>query len=84
MSFTSCVGIKLYSFEVANSKCEKLLDVTFNRNLIFDDHIPDICEKAGWEISALSRLILYMGINNNKRILMNAFLNSEFNYCFLV
>ena len=49
----------------------------------FDDHISDICKKADRKISALTRVMPYMG-TAKKRILMNAFFTSQFSYCSLV
>ena len=48
-----------------------------------NDHISDICKKAGRKISALTRVTPYMGIAM-KRILANAFFTSQFSYCPLV
>ena len=49
----------------------------------FDDRISDICKKADRKISALTRVMPYMG-TAKKRILMNAFFTSQFSYCSLV
>ena len=62
---------------------EKLLDVTFDRKLTFDDHISDICKKVGRKISALARVAPYMGIAK-KRILTNTFFTLHFSYFSLV
>ena len=53
------------------------------KKLPFDDHISDICKKADRKISALTRVMPYMG-TAKKRILMNAFFTSQFSYCSLV
>ena len=70
-------------FKIDKSDTEKLLGVKFDKKLAFDDHISDICKKAGRKISALARVTQYMGIAK-KRILMNAFFTSQFSYCLLV
>ena len=70
-------------FKIDKSNTEKLLGVKFDKKLPFDDHISDICKKAGRKISALTRVTPYMGIAK-KRILMNAFFTSQFSYCSLV
>ena len=67
-------------FEINNCNTEKLLGVKFDKKLAFDDHISDICKKAGRKISALSRVTPYMRIAK-KRILINAFFTSQFSYC---
>ena len=68
------------AFKIDKSDTEKLLGVKFNKKLTFDDHISDICKKAGRKISALSRVTPYMRIAK-KRILINAFFTSQFSYC---
>ena len=43
-------------FKINNCNTEKLLGVKFDKKLAFDDHISDICKKAGRKISALARV----------------------------
>ena len=77
------VRMNVDGFKIDKSNTEKLLGVKFDKKLPFDDHISDICKKAGRKISALTRVTPYMGIAK-KRILMNAFFTSQFSYCSLV
>ena len=77
------VSMNVDGFKIDKSNTEKLLGVKFDKKLPFDDHISDICKKAGRKISALTRVTPYMGIAK-KRILMNAFFTSQFSYCSLV
>ena len=77
------VSINVDGFKIDKSNTEKLLGVKFDKKLSFDDHISDICKKAGRKIFALTRVTSYMGIAK-KRILMNAFFTSQFSYCPLV
>ena len=69
--------------KICNSPCEKLLSVRFDSKLTFDAHINDICKKAGLKLNALARITPYMNLNK-KRLLLNAFLMSQFNCCQLV
>ena len=62
---------------------ENLLSITFDCKLKFNKHIEDICQKASQKINALARLAPYMG-TTKKRIIMNTFFKSQFNYCPLV
>ena len=66
------VSINVDGFKIDKSDTEKLLGVKFDKKLTFDDHISDIWNKAGRNISALARVKLYIRIAK-KRILMNAF-----------
>ena len=65
---------------IGNTDEEKLLGVTIDKKLTFETHINKLCKKAGNELFALSRMSPYM--NSNKlRILMRAFVMSQFQYC---
>ena len=69
--------------EIQSSKCEKLLGVKLDYKLNFDSHIHDICKKAGQKLNAISRIISYMNLSK-RRLLVNAFCYSQFNYCQLI
>ena len=51
--------------------------------LIVDYHISEICKKASRKVCVLARATSGMGLSK-KRTLMNAFFNSQFNYCPLI
>ena len=74
------VNITVENQKICNSPCEKLLGVRFDSKLTFDAHINDICKKAGLKLNALARITPYMDLNK-KRLLLNAFFLSQFNYC---
>ena len=77
------VNITVEDQKMCNSPCEKLLGVTFDSKLNFHAHTNDICKKAGLKLNALASITPYMDLNK-KRLLLNAFFMSEFNYCQLV
>ena len=45
---------------INNSKYEKLLGIKTDCKLSFDDHIGNICKKAGAKLNALTRVAQYM------------------------
>ena len=47
-------GLTLEKLESGKSKNEKLLGLTIDRNLNFDDHVFTLCKKGGKKLSALS------------------------------
>ena len=65
-----------------NSKGEKILGVIDNR-LTFSSHIRELCKKASEKISALSRISNQLD-DSEKKLLFNAVVKSQFNYCPLV
>ena len=64
---------------ISNSNYEKLLGVLLDSKLTFKPHIDSICRKAGLKLNAISRIIPYMHFSK-RRLLVNAFLSSQFNY----
>ena len=81
--FNEKVTIKIASHEIAITKREKLLGVHLDSGLSFDYHISEICKKASRKVCALARVTSGMSLSK-KRTLMNAFFNSQFNYCPLI
>ena len=77
------VTIKIKESAIESSNSEKLLGVTIDSKLSFDDHITILCRKASQKLHALSRVASYMSFDK-KRILLKTFITSQFNYCPLV
>ena len=69
--------------KIQESKKQKLSGVEIDRTLSFDEHIAPLCRKAGKKLSVLGRLSNFI-CTNKKRVLMKAFLESQFNYCPLI
>ena len=77
------VNISIENQNISNSASEKLLGVFFGRILKFQSHIDNICKKASVKLNAISRITPYMDFNK-KRLAINAFFSSQFNYCPLI
>ena len=75
--------INIGEFSIENSDCEKLLGVKIDNKLTFDCHVFDMCKEANRKINALARTTPFININK-RRILMNSFFRSQFNYCPLI
>ena len=68
---------------IKSSANEKLLGVTIDNNLNFEKHINNICDKASQKLNALARVSSYMDLHKRK-LIMKAFIHSQFGYCPLV
>ena len=77
------VSMKLDNIEIENSNCDRLLGVKIDSKLNFKGHLDGIIKKASRKINALSRIAPYMNIGK-RRLLMNSYFASQFNYCPLV
>ena len=68
---------------IYNSTQVKLLGNKLDNDLNFDEHVSGLCKKANSKFHALSRVSNYMG-QDKLRLIMNAFITSQFGYCPLV
>ena len=62
---------------------KKLLGVTIDKELKFIQYVQDICKKAGAKVTALARMMKVVTMEQ-KKTLMNAFIESQFSHCPLV
>ena len=60
-----------------------LLGVHIDRALSFDEHVSNLCKKAGRKLYVLGKLLSYMTLTQ-RRVLMKSFIEAQFGYCPLV
>ena len=77
------VKISIGNIQKENTRREKLLGIQFENKLSYDYRLSKICKKASRKLYALGRVTPYMNLSKRK-ILMNAFFNSQFSYCPLI
>ena len=75
--------MQIDSEEILNSTEEKILGGYFDNKLNFNNHVNSFCKKASQKLHALARLSNLMSVRQRK-IIMNAFINSQFSYCPLI
>ena len=68
---------------IENTEEETLLGVVIDKRLNFETQISKLCKKAGNKLFAPARISRFMD-SNKLRILMRAFVISQFQYCPLV
>ena len=66
-----------------NSEEEVILGITIDNKLSFDSHIKKICRNIGQKLSVLLRIASYLELDQ-KKLLFNAMIKSQFSYCPLV
>ena len=64
-------------------KIVKLLRIKIDNLLTFSDHISSICKKVSLKLHALARVSWFMD-QDKLRLLLKAFIESQFSYCSLV
>ena len=65
---------------ISNSSEENILGVYFDNKLNFNSHLVKLCKRASQKLHALARVSNFMGCEQRK-IIMNAFISSQFCYC---
>ena len=68
------------NYRIINIDKEKLLGVTIDNHLKCESHIKNLCSKASQKLYALSRISLYMSLNQ-RRMVMQSFVMPQFGYC---
>ena len=68
------------NYTIINIDKEKLLGVTIDNHLKCESHIKNLCSKASQKLYALSRISLYMSLNQ-RRMVMPSFVMPQFGYC---
>ena len=78
-----CISARIGKENIANSKSEKLLGITIDSKLNFNEHISMLCKKVNLKLHALAGISKFM--NTEKlRMIMKVFIKSQFGYCPLV
>ena len=72
--------IKVNGKNLEEVKDSKLLGISLDSNITMRDHIKSICNQAGRKLNALARISHHFD-EHKRKILMNAFITSQFNYC---
>ena len=75
--------INLNGTKLESSGYGKLLGILTDRDLSFDKHIKSLCRKAGQKLNALARISNYL-THDQKRLLLNSIIKSQFSYCPLI
>ena len=58
----------------------ELLEITIDYKLKFSEHISKLCKKGKQKLHALARVSRYLS-RDKLKLLMKAFISSQFNYC---
>ena len=77
------ISLSVGNEKITNENTVKLLGITFDSKLKFNNHISKLCKNANKKLHALSRISNYIS-QDKLRAMMKAFIESEFNYCPLI
>ena len=74
--------VRVGEYLIWESREEKLLGLTIDKELKFHTHIEYLCKNAGTKVTAMARLARVTPAGK-KKILMKSFIESQFAYCSL-
>ena len=77
------ISINIGTSVIKESKEEKLLGVLIDQKLNFKQHLNTVCRKASQKLRALARASTSMP-KEKTRMVMKAFIMSQFSYCLLI
>ena len=76
------VSVQIGATLITESVEEQLLGITLDKHLDFKSHVNSLCKKASQKLHALARISSYVDVEK-LRIMINAFVVSQFSYCSL-
>ena len=80
---TDNISINVGNEQIQSCNSVELLGIKIDNKLKFDEHVKNMIKKGNQKFHALARISKYL--NQNKiKLLMRAFIQSQFNYCPLV
>ena len=68
---------------ITSQDCVKVLGITIDKQLTFNEHISLCCTKAARQLNAFARISKYLN-KNSRRAIHHSFIASNFSYCPLV
>ena len=77
------INLNINEAEIKGQNSVTLLGVEIDNELNFNNHISNICKKAGNKINAISRIQNFLD-QKEKEALVNTFVYSNFNFCSVV
>ena len=78
-----CMLAKIGNENIIEKDTVKLLGMSIDSTLTFNEHMDLICKTASKKVNALSRQCSILPFHRRK-VLMNAFFDSQFSYCPLI
>ena len=77
------VLVNIEGESIKGSKSVKLLGINIDNKLDFNEHVSSICKKASLKLHALTRIAHLMS-SDKLRVVMKAFIESQFGFCPLI
>ena len=73
--------VKIGDDMIWENRTVKLLGITIDNELKFDEHLTNICIKTNIKLTVLTRIRKYLDFNKKVRLLFKSFFKSHLKYC---
>ena len=73
------IQINIGGMAISYSKCKKILGIHIENKLTFEPHARSLCKKASQKLNAFDRIACSLKLDQRK-LLLNAFITSQFSY----
>ena len=77
------ISLVIKNEQITCEKSVKLLGIRIDNKLTFNEHITNICKKVSQKLHALARVSRYID-QEKLRLILKAFIESQFSYCSLI
>ena len=77
------ISINIDKYQIYNTQHEKLLGLTIDNKMKFDEHISRLCKKVCQKLHALARVSNFMNVEQHRKIMKDV-IASKFGYCSVV
>ena len=72
-----------HEIQLKKNTTKKLLGITIDEYLNFNEHLTNACKSASRKLNALSRVSSLLSYQQ-KKVMSNSFISRQFNYCPLI
>ena len=72
-----------HEIRLKKTTTKKLLGITIDEHLNFNEHLTNVCKRASRKLNALSRVSSFLSYQQ-KKVMSNSFISGQFNYCPLI
>ena len=80
MTHDKTVSVTIENQMIKSNITVKLLGITIDSKLNFQEHVWKMCQRISQKIHALERISTYID-SDKLKIIMRTFIENEFNYC---
>ena len=75
--------LSIKKFDLKKTTTKKLLGITIDEHLNFNEHLTNVCKRASRKLNTLSRVSSFLSYKQ-KKVMPNSFIIGQFKFCPLI